>query len=205
MRAKLLRLCLTLCNPMDCRTPGFPVHHHLPELAQSQVHGVSDATHLILCLPLLLLPSIFPSIRVFSSKSALCIRWPKDWSLRVYRSQQTWKQRFSTSLVTGVKQLKMKVRCTIFRYKRAVLCVLSHPVACDSVTPQTAACQAPLSMGFSRQEHWSGSPFPPPRPNPGMRTASFLFTALADKSFTTKPPGEARKTATTIYCTVQEI
>ena len=57
--------CLTLCDPMGCSTPGFPVHHQLPELAQSHVHQISDANHLILCRPLLLPPSIFPSIRVF--------------------------------------------------------------------------------------------------------------------------------------------
>ena len=62
--------CPTLCNPVDCSTPGFPVLHYLLEFAQS---------HLILCHPLLL-PSVFPSIRVFSSESALCIRWPKYWS-----------------------------------------------------------------------------------------------------------------------------
>ena len=72
-------LCLTLCDPMDM--PGFPVLHYLPELAQTLAHWVSDATnYLILCCPLLLLPSIFPGIRVFSSQSALCIRWPKYWS-----------------------------------------------------------------------------------------------------------------------------
>ena len=59
--------CLTLCDPMDCSTSGFPVHHQLPELAQTHVHHVGDAisNHLILCCPLLLLPSIFPSIRGF--------------------------------------------------------------------------------------------------------------------------------------------
>ena len=57
--------------------PGFPVHHHLPELAQTRVHQLGDA---ILCRPLLLSPSIFPSIRVFSSESVLCIRWPKTLS-----------------------------------------------------------------------------------------------------------------------------
>ena len=73
--------CLTLCNPMDCSTPGFPVHHQLPELAQTHVHRVGDAIqHLILCRPLLLLPSVFPSIRVFSNESVLPIRWPKYWS-----------------------------------------------------------------------------------------------------------------------------
>ena len=73
--------CQTLCDPMDYNTPGFPVLHQLPELAQIQVHySVMPPNHLILCHPLLLLPSVFPSIRVFSSESVLCIRWPKYWS-----------------------------------------------------------------------------------------------------------------------------
>ena len=75
------QLCLTLCSPMDCSMPGFPIHHQLPELAQTHGHRVSDAiNHLILCHPLFLLPSIFPSIRVFSNESILHIRWPKYWS-----------------------------------------------------------------------------------------------------------------------------
>ena len=66
---------------MDYSTPGFPVYHQLPEFTQTHVHRVSDATnHLILCCPLLLLPSIFPSIRVFPNESALHIRWPRYWS-----------------------------------------------------------------------------------------------------------------------------
>ena len=143
--------CLTLCDPMDCNTPGFPAHHQLLELAQTHVHQVGNAiqpshplsspsppalnlfipilhgniylirafshsvvsfvtsgtserqaslsitnfqsllklisiksvmpsNHLIPCYPLLFLPSIFPSIRAFSSESVLRIRWPKYWS-----------------------------------------------------------------------------------------------------------------------------
>ena len=61
--------------------PGFPVHHQLPELTQTHVHrSMMPSNHLILCCPLLLLPSIFPSIRVFSNKSVLHIRWLKYWS-----------------------------------------------------------------------------------------------------------------------------
>ena len=66
---------------MNCSLPGFPVHHQLLELAQIHVHWVSDAiqpSHPLSSL--LLLPSIIPSIRVFSSESALCIRWPKYWN-----------------------------------------------------------------------------------------------------------------------------
>ena len=73
--------CPTLCNPMDCSTPGFPVHQQLPEFTQTHVHWVSDAVQPFHPLsPLLLLPSIFPSIRVFSNETVLCIRWPKYWS-----------------------------------------------------------------------------------------------------------------------------
>ena len=79
--SSVTQLCLTLCNPMNCSTPGFSVHHPLPELAQTHVcESVMPSNHLILRRPLLLSPSIFPSIRVFSNESALHIRWPKDWS-----------------------------------------------------------------------------------------------------------------------------
>ena len=74
------KLCSTLWNPMDCSTPGSLVLHYLPEFAQIHVRWVSDTIYLILCHPLLLLPSVFPSIRVFTSESTFCIRWPKYWS-----------------------------------------------------------------------------------------------------------------------------
>ena len=83
----LAQWCLTLCDPMNFITPGLPVHHQLPEPTETHVCLVGDAiqpSH-----PLsspsptfhpLLPPSIFPSIRVFSNESVLCIRWPKYWS-----------------------------------------------------------------------------------------------------------------------------
>ena len=73
--------CPTLCSPMDCSTSGLPVHHQLPKFTQTQVHWFGDAiqpSHPL--LPLLLLASIFPSIRVSSNESVLHIRWPKYWS-----------------------------------------------------------------------------------------------------------------------------
>ena len=76
---------------MDCSMLDVPVHYQLPEFTQTQVHWVGDAiqpshpllspsNHLILCRQLLLPASIFPSFRVFSNESVLCIRWPKFWS-----------------------------------------------------------------------------------------------------------------------------
>ena len=60
--------------------PGFPVFQHLPKLAQTPIKLVMPSNHFILCCPLLLLTSIFPRIRVFSTESVLQIRWPKYWS-----------------------------------------------------------------------------------------------------------------------------
>ena len=73
--------CLTLCDPMDCNTSGLPVHHPFPEFLKLMfTEWVMPSNHFILCQPLLLPPSIFPNIRVFSNESVLHIRWPKYWS-----------------------------------------------------------------------------------------------------------------------------
>ena len=73
--------CLTLWDLMDCSMSSFPVLHYLLEFAQTQVHSVNNVIQPPHPLsPLLLLPSIFPSIRVFFSESFLHIRWPKYWS-----------------------------------------------------------------------------------------------------------------------------
>ena len=73
--------CPTLCDPMDYSTPGFPVHHQLPELTQTHVHRVSDAIQPSYPLSSSSPPALnLPSIRVFSKESVLHIRWPKYWS-----------------------------------------------------------------------------------------------------------------------------
>ena len=70
--------CPTLCDPMDYSTLGLPVHLQLLEFTKlMSIESVMPSNYLILCCPLLLLPSIFPSIGVFSNESALRIRWPK--------------------------------------------------------------------------------------------------------------------------------
>ena len=79
--SSVAQLCPTLCDPMNCSTPGLPVHHQLPEFTQTHVHRVSDAIQ-----PShppsypFLLPPIPPSIRIFSNESTLHMRWPKYWS-----------------------------------------------------------------------------------------------------------------------------
>ena len=81
MFSSAAQLCPTLRDPMDCSTPGFPVHDQLPELAQIHAHHISDAIQPShpLSSPLHL-PSIFPSIRIFSNESALHTRQPKYWN-----------------------------------------------------------------------------------------------------------------------------
>ena len=74
--------CLTLCDPMNHSTPGLLVHNQLPESTQlMSIESVMPSSHLILGRPLLLLPRVPPSIRVFSNESTLYMRWPKYWLL----------------------------------------------------------------------------------------------------------------------------
>ena len=73
--------CPTLCDPMECSMPGpLSITNSWSLLRFMYIESVMPSNHLILCHRLLLLPSIFPSTRVFSNESVLCIRWPKDWS-----------------------------------------------------------------------------------------------------------------------------
>ena len=80
---------LTLCDPVDCNTLGFPVLHHLPSLLKHMsIESVMLSNHLAFSRPLLLLRSIFPNIRVFSNESVLRIRWPKYWSFSISSSNE---------------------------------------------------------------------------------------------------------------------
>ena len=107
--------CPTLCKPMNCSTPGLPVHYKLPESTQTHVHQVSDAiqpSHPLLSLspP----PSIFPSIRVFSNESALHIRWPKYWSFSFNISPSNEHQDWSPLGWTGWISLQSKELSRVF-------------------------------------------------------------------------------------------
>ena len=104
---------------MDCSTPGFPVHHQLPKLAQIHVHWVGDAiqpSHPLSSL--LLLPSIFPSFRVFSNESALCIRWPKYWNFSftsvLPKNIQDWFPLGLTGLISfRVQGIPLRIQGTL--------------------------------------------------------------------------------------------
>ena len=78
--SSVVQSCPTLCNRLDCSMPGLSITNSQSLLKLMSIELVMPCKHLIPCCPLLLLPSIFPSIRVFSKESVLCIRWPRYWS-----------------------------------------------------------------------------------------------------------------------------
>ena len=153
---------------------------------------VMPSNHLILCHTLLLPPSVFPSIRVFSHESVLCIRWPKYWSfsfsiipskeipglisfrmdwLDLLAVQGTLRSllqhhnskasilRRSVFLMVQLSYLYMTTGKTVaLTIQTFVSKVMSLSCVRLFVTPWTIAYQASLSMGFSRQEYWSGVP-----------------------------------------------
>ena len=128
----------TLCDPIDGSTPGFPVLHHLPELAQTHsTELVMPANDLILCHPLLL-PSIFPSIRIFSNESVLHIRWPKYWSFNfsispcsVYSGFYSFRiDQFDFLAVQGTLKSLLQhhsLKASIFQFSAFFVVQLSHP------------------------------------------------------------------------------
>ena len=104
---------------------GFPVLHCLLEFAQTHVHQFSnDINHLILCLPLLLLPSIFPSIRVFSNESALHIRWPKFWSFSFRISPSNEYSGLISLRIDGLISFQSKRLSSLLQYHSSEISML---------------------------------------------------------------------------------
>ena len=107
--------CLILCDPMNHSMPGLPVHHQLLEFTQTHVHRVSDAIQPSHPLsPLLLLPPIPPSIRVFSSESTLHMRWPKYWSFNLSISPSNERTGLVSFRWTGWISLQSKGLSRVF-------------------------------------------------------------------------------------------
>ena len=132
--------CLTLCNPMDCSTPGFPDHHQLLELTQTHVHCFGDNIQpsYPLSSPSFLLPSIFSSIRVFSNESVLRIRWPKCQSFSFSSSPSNEYSGLISlridwlDLLAAQKTLKSLLqhhssKASILRHSAFFIVQLSHP------------------------------------------------------------------------------
>ena len=110
------KLCPILRDHMDCSTPGFPFLHHLWSLLRlMSVKSVMLSSHFILCRPLLLLPPVPPSIRVFSNESTLCMRWPKYWSFSFSNKVflRCKKKPYQTSSVNKILKEKEKTQVNI--------------------------------------------------------------------------------------------
>ena len=113
--SSVTRSCLTLCDPMGCSTPSFPVRHQLLDMLKfMSMESVMPSNHLILCHPLLLLPSIFPSMRVFSKESVLCIRWSKYWSFSFNISPSNEYSGLTSLGCTGCISLQSKGLSRVF-------------------------------------------------------------------------------------------
>ena len=171
--SSVAQLCPTLCNPMNRSMPGLPVHHQLLEFTQTHVHRVGDAiqpSHP--CRPLLLPPSIFPSLRVFSNESTLCIRWPKYWSfsfnispsnehpglisfrmdwLDILAVQETLK-----SLLQHHSSKTSILRCSAF-----FIVQLSNPYMTIGKTNRDQT-HAPSTLGAWSLNHWTARELPLP-------------------------------------------
>ena len=181
------------------------------------IESVMPSNHLMLCHPRLLLPSIFPSIRDFSSELALCIRWPKYWSFSFSISpsnehsglisfrmdwfhllavQGTLKSLLWSTWLYLAFLILLNTQLHMIGKQEHVLCyaLLSGSVVSDSLQPhgrEPARFLCP--WGWFRQEYWSGLPCPPPGdlPNSGIKPRS--PTLLAD-SFLPEPPGKPKNT-----------
>ena len=187
---------------MDCSMPGFPVLHHLLELAQTHVHWVSDAILSSSVAPFSFCLQSFPELGFFFNELALHNRWPNYWSFSFsispsneYSGLISFRiDRFDLLAVQGTLKTLLQhysSKASIIWHSVFFMVQLLHPymttgktialttdfcgkvmlllllllLSCFShlwfcATPETAAHQAPPSLGFSRQEHWSGLPFP---------------------------------------------
>ena len=167
---------------MDYNTSGFPVHHQLLELAKTHVNQVGDAIqHLIICCPLLV-PSVFPSIRVFSCESVLCIKWPKYWSFSssirpsneysgLISFRIDWFDQFALQGTLKSLLQHHTLKASILQRSAFFMVQLSHPymttgktmaLTIQAFVGKVTSLLLNISMWFSRQRYWSGLPFPSP-------------------------------------------
>ena len=135
--------CIRLCDPMDCSTPGFPVHHQLQSLLKlMSIESVMPSNNLIFCHSLLLLPSIFPSIRVFSNESVLHIRWPKYWSFS-----------FSISPSNEYSRLiSFRIDCFDLAVQGTLKSLLQHHSSKTSILRCSAFFMVQLSLSYMTTE-----------------------------------------------------
>ena len=171
----VIEWCPILCHPMDWSMPHFPVLYHLPEFAQTHVHWVSDA---IQPSHLLSLPSP-PTLNLSQHQDLFQCVGSSHQVARVLEFQLQHPSNENLELIS------FTIDCFDLRLCVCILSCFSHVWL--FATLWTVACQAPLSMGFSRQEYWSVLPCPPPGdgPDPEIVLTSLISPALAGRFFTT--------------------
>ena len=207
--------CPTPCNPINCSTPGVPVLHSLPEFSQTYVLWISDAIQPVYPLSSPSLPAFnlsqyqfflpvsqhfisgSQSIGVSASASLLPMNIQGCFTLgltgwisllfkglsRVFSNTTVHKHQFF-----GTQPLLCLILTSIHDYwKNHMVCVNSFQSCPTLLTLWTVACQAPLYMGFSRQESWSGLPYPPPgdHSNPRIGPEFPMSAAFSSRFFTT--------------------
>ena len=217
--SSVIQLCLTLWDPMDCSMPGFPVYHQFPEPTQTHLHYISDAiqpSHPLLSpsppsFNLSQHQGLFQGVNSSHQVAKVLefqlqhqsFRWifrpdfPLRWTGRISLQSKGLSRVFSN---TTVQKHQFFSAQGIRKQKRNLWIICPVVVCCACMlscvwlfaTPWTVAHQAPLSMEFSRQECWSGLPFPTPGDlsNPGIEPVSPVSSALVGRFFTTAPPGK---------------
>ena len=200
-RRSVAKSCLTLYDPMDCSSPDFPVHHHLPEFAQTPVHWVSDAIQPSHPLSSPSPPAFNPSqhwgpFRGVSSSHQLPDRRLNVGALLckcgLFTIGSPWLSlRGAECWLWCISDHLISCYLSFFPCKMAVIILYPTPtgilqrLCLTLVSPWTVACQVPLSMEFFMQENWSGLPFPPPGnlPDPGAEPESPV-SCIAGRLFT---------------------
>ena len=177
--SSVTQLCPTLCDPTDCSAPGLPVHHQFPQLPKlMSTESVMPSNHLILCHPLLL-PSIFLSIRVFSSESVLHISWPKYWSFSLSISpsneysglisfRMDWLNLLAVQGILNSLLQHYSSKASIFQHSTFFIVQLSHPYMTTGKTISSVQFSC-LVMSDSLRPHESQHARPPcPSPTSGV-------------------------------------
>ena len=141
---------------------SLPFSITLSLLKLMSIESLMPSNHLILCHPLCLLLSTFPSFRVFSNELALCIRWPKCWSFSLSISPSNEYSGLISFRMDWFDLLGIQgtLKSLLQNHSLLLLSCFSRVQLCGTL--QMAAHQALPSLGFSRQEHWSRLPFPSP-------------------------------------------
>ena len=204
MRKESVQRPPTLCDPMDCSTPGLPVHHQLLELAQTHAHQVGDAiqpSH----------PLLSPSLPTFNlSQNQGLFQWVSsshqvarviEFQLQISPSNEySGLVSGQFNLVTSIKILSPNkvtfwstrcYNCSTFFFFIVFICLLrlsSHVRLFETLW--SLAHRVPVSMGFSRQEYWSGLPCPPPGELPDAGVKHVSLTSPQASSLPPTPPGK---------------